>query len=81
MQPDYIEAHKHSIRNRSVLLVSEVCGCFHCRMIFRPNEIIEWWDEEQTAVCPHCGIDSILGSASVALTPELLQAMQQYWFS
>jgi hypothetical protein len=53
---------------------------------FQPNEITEWCDEDsmgagQTALCPRCGIDSVIGSASgFPLTPEFLEAMNRRWF-
>jgi hypothetical protein len=35
----------------------------------------------QTALCPKCGIDSVLGDAcGYPLTEDLLSRMHQYWF-
>jgi hypothetical protein len=79
-------AHGASIRHREQIMASTWCKCFHCLAQFRPHEIQEWLDEDsagsgQTAVCPHCGIDSVLGSASgLPLTPEFLEAMRRRWF-
>jgi len=34
-----------------------------------------------TALCPHCGVDSVIGSAAgFPLTDEFLKAMHQEWF-
>ena len=66
---------------------SEWVGCFYCLKIYEPAEIIEWIDEDETgmgtcAVCPHCAIDSVIGSASgYPITEEFLQRMHLYWFS
>ena len=58
-----------------------MCGCFYCLTVFRPDEITWWVDGEMTAVCPHCSIDSVIGSASgYPLTPEFLTRMKQHWF-
>ena len=54
----------HATSNREELTRSEVCGCYHCLELFFPEEIAEYVDEEQTALCPHCGVDSVVGSAS-----------------
>jgi hypothetical protein len=36
---------------------------------------------EDTAMCPRCGIDSVIGSASgIDLTPEFLRKMHDFWF-
>jgi hypothetical protein len=37
-------------------------------------------DGVRTAICPICGIDSVLGDASVEITAELLEAMNEYYF-
>ena len=78
--------HKHSSNHRSEILSSEVCGCFYCTDIFPLSEIIEWVDEDEngvgkTALCPHCGIDSVIASTTEAVvTPDLLRKMHKRWF-
>ena len=75
------EIYHYSSQHRALLQQSERCGCFYCLEIFNYSEIEDWCDDEQTAMCPHCGIDAVLGSASVeALIPELLQAMHRAYF-
>lgn len=79
---DHILAHQFSVNNRKQLEQSSVCGCFYCRKIFNPNEITEWIPEKSgTALCPYCGIDSVIGEASgFQITEQLLKEMSQYWF-
>ncbi len=60
--------------------------------IFEPSEITDWVNESsekqtdindigQTALCPHCGIDSVIGSSSgFPMTVEFLKEMNVYWF-
>ena len=83
---DLTSAHNHSSNHRAEVLASEVCGCFYCLETFSPGAIQEWIDPEGeegiTALCPHCGIDSVIGSASgVPMTTEFLGRMRAYWFS
>jgi hypothetical protein len=84
--PDLKEAHKHSAIHRAEILASELCGCFYCRATFKPAEILDWVDEDKdgigtTALCPRCGIDSVIGSASgVPLDDAFLRRMRKYWF-
>lgn len=89
--PDHIAAHKRSSIHRAEVLASEICGCFHCRATFPPTEIEDWVDERpmgdgnsshgETALCPKCGIDSVIGSASgFPITPDLLRRMNAHWF-
>lgn len=74
-------AHKHSIFNRAELQSSTLCGCFYCSAIFAPAEISEWIDDDQTAVCPKCPVDSVIGSASgFPITPEFLHRMHDKYF-
>ena len=86
MQPDYILAQSHSVKHSAELLASEICGCFHCKKTFPPSYVTHWIDKNeegigQTALCPHCGVDAVLGSASgFPITHELLQTMHQHWF-
>jgi hypothetical protein len=83
---EYEMAHQHSSNHRKQVLESETCGCFYCLSIYPPSEITEWVDENQTgvgqtALCPKCGIDSVIGSKSgVPINREFLSCMKQTWF-
>jgi hypothetical protein len=80
-EPDLELAHKQCIHNREQIAKSEVCGCFHCLAVFAPTEIKEWVDNDDTALCPKCGIDSVLGSASsFPINKEFLRKMKVRWF-
>ena len=78
------KAHGHAKDKRTEVLASDRCGCFHCERIFEPSRITHWcsWsDDEETAICPHCGIDAVIGDASGhAITPTFLKAMNRQWF-
>ena len=79
-------AHDHCTRNRAEVLASDWCRCFYCLGRFKTGDIEEWVDEtegdQQTAVCPLCGIDSVLGDAAgLDLSDEFLNQMNTFWFS
>ena len=78
----YKIAHEHSRNNRKELTRGGVCGCFHCLAVFPPAEILRWLREgEGTALCPYCGIDSVIGDgAGVPITQEFLSGMRKEWF-
>jgi NAD-dependent SIR2 family protein deacetylase len=81
MNQDQVLAHKRSSGHRGELEESTLCGCFYCLAIFPPSDIDEWVDDGQTALCPKCGIDSIIGLASgYPITTEFLQRMHDHWF-
>lgn len=80
--PDYIKAHKFSANHKAQLEKDEVCGCFFCLKIYNPQQIEDWIaDKRGTAVCPHCGIDSVIGESSgYPITYEFLKKMKKHWF-
>jgi len=88
MNSRIIAAHKFSINNREKLQKDKKCGCFYCLKIFSPKEITEYLqydhipiDKDGTALCPYCGIDSVLSrSAGFPLTEEFLKRMYRKWF-
>lgn len=74
-------AHSHSSNNRKEIETSNICGCFYCLEIFSPDTIEEWINEETTALCPYCEIDSVIGSASkFKIEKNFLEEMKDYWF-
>lgn len=89
MKSDTTLAHEHCALNHEELYRSELCGCFFCCQTFTAQEIESWvgdsWEDEgegeMTALCPHCGIDSVIGSASgFPITRNFLKLMQARWF-
>jgi len=88
-EADLSEAHRHCTLHFHEISKSERCGCFYCLEIFEHTEITEWLNDRnvglgttgRTALCPRCGIDSVIGSASgYPITPEFLGAMRRRWF-
>ncbi|WP_263356945.1 cytoplasmic protein [Acidicapsa ligni] len=79
--PDLDAAHKHSSRHRAEVEASTVCGCFYCLSTFPPTAITGWIDDGQTALCPRCPVDAVLGSASgLPITSDFLERMHNRWF-
>ena len=84
---DLEEAHAYSSNHKPELLKGRRCGCFSCLEIFPPSEIKEWITENNridlrgTAICPYCGIDSVIGESSgYPIKWDFLEAMQKVWF-
>jgi hypothetical protein len=84
-------AHKHCTHNRRAIQRSTACACFYCLEIFPGSEVDEWIqemaaeagsEEGPTALCPRCGIDSVLPGASGLPVQDaaFLQAMHGHWF-
>lgn len=75
-----IQAHKHSMHNRPFLTGQARCGCFHCLEFYSVNEIMDWTDDGQTAICPRCGVDAVLSTCTDSLTADFLARMHVRWF-
>jgi hypothetical protein len=80
---DLIAAHKHSSGHRAAIEGSVLCGCFYCESVYPPTTVVEWTDDGECAVCPQCGIDSVIGDASglPISDPAFLHEMNLHWFS
>ncbi len=81
-EKEILQAHQFCTNNKEELQKDTKCGCFSCLKIFDPAEIKEWVpDSKGTALCPYCGIDSVIGEYSgFPVTPEFLSKMKKYWF-
>jgi len=59
-----------------------VCGCYYCCQTLEYSEIQEWIDHKQTALCPYCGIDSVIGAASgIEITLDFLKEAHFFGFA
>jgi hypothetical protein len=76
---DLIAAHKRCTDNRQALTEAGNGACFYCLEEFAADEISEWIDRDTTALCPRCGIDSVLSVTGQA-DKEFLRQMHEYWF-
>ena len=79
-------AHAQSIHHRRMIEKSTLCGCFCCHATFSPDAITRWTDtaeteDRHTALCPVCGIDSVIGDATgLDISPAFLAEMNLWWF-
>ena len=82
MDSKLIASHKFCVNNKPMLMKNEKCGCFYCLEIFHSSEIREWiQDTSGTAICPYCGVDSIISESSgYPISKDFLTEMKQYWF-
>lgn len=73
--------HAYSSHNRDLISESNECHCYYCLTKFNKEDIIEYIDNNMTAVCPHCGIDTVLpDSIDEEITKTTLKDMHDYWF-
>jgi hypothetical protein len=78
---DLFNATKYSFKNREDLLRSDRCGCYYCQNVFPPSTIEEWVDSGLTGLCPHCGIDAVIGSnTGFPIHKEILATLNRLFF-
>ncbi len=75
-------AHRFSRSNEADIHYSRKCGCFFCLRVFDSGEVHDWLNDSdgKTALCPYCGVDSVLPDSKVDLTKEFLEKMNKVWF-
>lgn len=66
---DALEAQRYraaAFANRESISKSSTCVCYHCLCRFSANAVDNWIEDikDDTAICPACGIDSVLGDAT-----------------
>lgn len=60
----------------------DLCACFYCFAQFKAGDIKTWIDDDETALCPHCGKDTVLPDVPLyTLDKDLLTEMHRYFFS
>lgn len=70
-----------SFENKHWLEHTNKCGCIYCQKIFSPDKIKDWTDQGMTAVCPYCGIDSIIPELEeYEITPTILKELHDERF-
>lgn len=77
---DVKKISKYSLRNKVYIENSENCACYFCLKKFEPKDIEKWIDCGETALCPKCGVDSVVGDSVVLLDSEFLKKASTYWF-
>jgi hypothetical protein len=71
--------HSHCLLNKEELERGIKCTCFYCSKEFNFSEIKEWTDNSKTAICPHCGIDSVI-SNSLGFTKDEINKLNKKYF-
>ena len=71
-----MEYIKYVRSNQDALNESTECACVYCLKMYDPKEITEWCSElngKDSALCPYCGIDSVIPNKSVSYTIDDLK--------
>ena len=90
---ELLAAFHYTSKNWAQIQASRVCGCCSCMQVFPADEIIAWTGlemdnfddpaavDKQTALCPRCGGEAVLGDKSgYPINPQFLCRMNEAWF-
>ena len=73
--------HCYSTHNKKWVDTADQCYCFYCKRRINAADITEYADDGQTALCPKCGVDSLLpDSIEEAVDAITVSLMHEYWF-
>ena len=64
--------------NKEALSKVDDCTCYHCLNTFETKAISKWCDGGLTAICPNCGVDSII--QGIGYNEDFLVEANNYWF-
>lgn len=67
-----------AMRNKKKLETISTAGCYQCLKTFNSNQVKEFTDQGETALCPFCGIDAVLPMENI--NEEYLIEVKKYWF-
>lgn len=90
---ELLAAYRYTSNNWAQIETSKVCGCCNCVELFRPDEIVGWTGltmqnmddpkaiNDQTAMCPRCGSEAVLGDGcGFPINAAFLARMNEAWF-
>ena len=73
--------HAYASHNKKMIEKSNKCYCFYCKRVFENGEVETYLAEEETALCPKCGIDSVIpDSIDEKIDEAIISEMHDYWF-
>jgi rRNA maturation endonuclease Nob1 len=73
-------APKLALRNRKTLEQVTECACYNCYKIYDTKEVKDYTDMEETALCPYCGVDTVLPvNCHEDKNIQLLYDIHNYW--
>lgn len=79
---EYIrKAPMYAFKNKQAIETSQICGCYNCLNIINVKDIEFWTDDDETALCPNCTLDTLIAeSFNVPLDKETLGKIRNHWF-
>jgi hypothetical protein len=90
---ELLAAYRYTTNNWAQIGASTLCGCCCCVRVFPSDEVVAWTGleldnlddpkaaEQQTAMCPKCGTEAVLGDkCGFPITTHFLTRMNEAWY-
>lgn len=78
MEENFVHKAVHlAMKNRKEVKSSNQCGCYYCLSVFPSSKVVEWTDNNETALCPKCSVDSVVPEINDV---NVLEKIKKYWF-
>ncbi len=75
------DLHLHTSLNADEIKAGKECGCIYCQRIFPTDEVVDFVDEGEAALCPYCDIDAVIvAGPNVEVSKEILTALHKKYF-
>lgn len=73
--------HTLSVNNKDIILENKKCHCYKCMKSFDSEDITEFNDVGNTALCPYCkGAAVLVESDHYVLDDKTLKDLNEYWY-
>jgi hypothetical protein len=74
--------HHYTINHRKLIEQYKFCVCTYCLYEYNMDKIKDWCDNNNTAICPYCWVDSVLPSPFMCNLYTVEQVMNDHkgWF-
>lgn len=82
-EEETLRLHRLSSHSKDLLKTAFELGCFSCLHRFTYDDIEQFVDFDQTALCPFCDIDAVIPLDDLGKESERqskLEAMHDYFF-
>ena len=71
---------KYATYNRRYIIKSELCSCVSCLKTYKSTKVVEYVDNNSTALCPICGIDAVVPHSLFVPSKEQLSMWNKEGF-
>ena len=72
--------HSSTKHNRELIDKSNMCYCYHCKKSFLSQEVKEYSESNDSAICPDCNNSALIpDAADDKISMAIVNQMHDYW--